>query len=72
MMIVLVAAIANLGPFETTSQAQAAGGLVAALALDEGSGTTAADASGNGNVGAIGSATWTTQGKFGGALTFNY
>ena len=36
MMIVLVATIANFGPFETTSQAQAAGGLVVALALDEG------------------------------------
>jgi uncharacterized repeat protein (TIGR01451 family) len=46
-------------------------GLVAAYSFDEGSGTTAADASGTGNTGTIGSATWSTQGKYGGALAFN-
>jgi hypothetical protein len=71
MMIVPIATIACFGPFETTNQVQAAGGLVAALAFNEGAGTSAADASGNGNVGAIGSATWSTQGKFGSALSFN-
>ena len=71
MMIVPIAAIACFGPFQITSQAQAAGGLVAALAFNEGSGTSAADASGNGNAGAKGSATWSTQGKVGNALSFN-
>jgi hypothetical protein len=41
------------------------------LGLDEGSGTQAADRSGNGNVGTISGATWTTQGKHGSALTFD-
>jgi hypothetical protein len=45
--------------------------LVAAYSFDEGSGTSVADASGNGNGGQIGSATWTTAGKYGKALTFN-
>jgi uncharacterized repeat protein (TIGR01451 family) len=46
-------------------------GLVAAYAFDEGAGTSAADASGGGNTGAIGTASWTTQGKYGSALSFN-
>jgi Concanavalin A-like lectin/glucanases superfamily len=46
-------------------------GLVAAYAFDRGSGSVAADASGNGNAGAILGATWTTRGRFGGALRFN-
>jgi hypothetical protein len=45
-------------------------GLVAAWGFDEGSGTTAGDATGNGHSGAIFNATWAT-GKFGGALSFN-
>ncbi len=45
--------------------------LVAAYSFNEGSGLTASDASGNGNTGAIGSATWTTAGKHGGALSFD-
>ena len=44
---------------------------VAAYSFNEGSGTTVADASGTGNAGTIGTATWTTQGKFGNALSFN-
>ena len=44
---------------------------VAAYGFTEGSGTSAADASGTGNTGAIGSATWTTSGKYGNALSFN-
>ena len=36
-----------------------------------GSGATTADASGNGNTGTITGATWTTQGRFGNALSFN-
>jgi len=46
-------------------------GLVAAYTFDEGTGTTVGDASGNGNVGTISGATWTTQGRFGKALVFD-
>ena len=46
-------------------------GLAAAYSFNEGLGTSAADASGNGNTGAIGTATWITTGKFGNALFFN-
>jgi hypothetical protein len=46
-------------------------GLVAAYSFDEGSGTTVFDASGNGNNGTIGGATWTTSGKYGNALVFD-
>src|SRR6185437_16301355 len=45
--------------------------LVAAYGFEEGSGSTAADSSGNGNTGQLANATWTTSGKFGGALSFN-
>jgi hypothetical protein len=45
--------------------------LVAAYSFNEGTGTTVADASGNGNTGTISGATWTTAGKYGGALVFN-
>src|SRR4029450_8148421 len=40
-------------------------------AFNEGSGSTTADASGNSHTGTITGATWTTQGKFGNALTFD-
>ena len=48
-------------------------GLVAAYGLDAGSGTTAADQSGNGNNGTLTNATWAgaSAGKFGNALSFN-
>jgi glucose/arabinose dehydrogenase len=46
-------------------------GLVAAYAFNEGTGTGVADASGTGNSGTIGTATWTTLGKYGNALSFN-
>ncbi|MBF8295227.1 MAG: hypothetical protein HW389_1772, partial [Bacteroidetes bacterium] len=39
--------------------------------FDQGSGTTVADASGNNLTGNIAGATWTTQGKYGNALSFN-
>jgi hypothetical protein len=45
--------------------------LVGAWGFDETTGTTAADASGRNNAGAITGATHTTAGKFGGALSFN-
>ena len=46
-------------------------GLVAAYSFDGGSGTTVADVSGNGNVGTIVGATWTTAGRYGNALSFD-
>lgn len=46
-------------------------GLVAAYAMDEGTGTTTTDWAGGGLNGAIAGATWTTQGKFGSALAFD-
>jgi uncharacterized protein (TIGR03437 family) len=51
--------------------APAAGSLSAAYGFNEGSGTTTADASGNGITGQIQAATWTTSGKYGDALSFN-
>jgi hypothetical protein len=48
-----------------------AAGLVGAYAFDAGSGTVAADASGNGNAGTIRGATWTTRGRFGRAMRFD-
>ena len=44
---------------------------VAVYTFDEGTGTTAGDASGNGLTGALTSTTWTAWGKHGGALWFN-
>jgi Concanavalin A-like lectin/glucanases superfamily/Bacterial Ig domain/Cadherin-like domain len=46
-------------------------GLVAAYGFNEGSGTSVSDASGNGRTGTISGATWSTQGKFGNALSFD-
>ena len=46
-------------------------GLVGAWAFAEGSGTTTADSSGNGNVGTLVGASWTTLGRYGNALSFN-
>jgi PKD repeat protein len=46
-------------------------GLVAAYGFEEGTGSTVSDLSGNGNPGAITGATWTTQGKYGNALSFD-
>src|SRR4030095_943456 len=53
-----------------TTPAGSPAGLVAAYGFDEGTGSTTADASGNGNIGAITNATWTTSGQFGAALVF--
>lgn len=46
-------------------------GLVAAYSFDEGAGGSTTDASGKNNTGTVSNATWTTAGKYGGALTFN-
>ena len=44
---------------------------VAAYGFNEGSGTTLTDSSGHGLNGTVSGATWTTAGKYGGALSFN-
>ena len=54
-----------------TRSASGSSGLVAAYSFDAGSGSSAADASGNGNTGTLSGASWTTAGKYGGALSFN-
>ena len=46
-------------------------GLVAAYAFNAGAGTTAADASGKQNTGAISGAQWVAQGRYGAALRFD-
>src|SRR5215204_190405 len=46
-------------------------GLVAAYGFDEVAGTTAADASGSGNVGPVSGETWSAAGRYGGALSFD-
>jgi hypothetical protein len=50
---------------------QPSSGPVAAYAFDEGSGTSLADASGNGHTGGISGASWSAQGRFGNALGFD-
>jgi chitodextrinase len=55
----------------STTTPVAISGLVAAYGLNEGSGTTIGDSSGNGISGALQSATWTAGGKYGNALSFN-
>ena len=51
--------------------ANAQTGPIAAYSFNEGSGTTVTDLSGNNITGTIVSATWTTSGKYGNALSFN-
>jgi glucose/arabinose dehydrogenase len=46
-------------------------GLVAAYAFNEGAGTSVTDFSGSGNVGTTSNTTWSTSGRYGGALSFN-
>jgi hypothetical protein len=46
-------------------------GLVAAYSFNEGTGTTLTDRSGRGHTGTVSGATWSTQGRFGGALSFD-
>jgi hypothetical protein len=55
----------------TISNTVAAAGPVAAYSFNQGSGTTAADSSGNGLTGTLAGATWTTAGHHGDALSFN-
>ena len=67
-------AAGNLSGYSSVQSATtpaAGSGLAAAYSFNEGVGTSVADASGNGNAGAIGSASWTTTGRYGNALSFN-
>ena len=68
-------AAGNVGPASNEANATVPTGpppgLVAAYGFDAGAGTTAVDQSGNGNLGTLSNATWSTTGKFGNALSFN-
>ena len=68
-------AAGNIGPASNEASATVVvappTGLVAAYGFDAGAGTTAVDQSGNGNLGTLSNATWSTTGKFGNALSFN-
>jgi hydrogenase maturation factor HypE len=55
----------------SVSNSQAASGLIAAYSFDQGTGSLAPDATGLGHTGTITGATWTSGGRFGGALVFN-
>lgn len=59
----------NVGNRSAPFELRLTNGLVAAYSFDAGSGTTVYDASGTGNHGTFTDATWTSAGKYGGALT---
>jgi hypothetical protein len=75
LTVVGALALCVAGGSATTAAAAGAAvtptGLVAAFSFDEGGGTIAADASGNGNTGTVSGAAWTTGGRNGGALSFD-
>ena len=66
--LAIFTAVLVLGP---ATGGAAPHGLVAAYSFDAGSGSLVADASGKGNDGALSGATWTTSGKYQGALSFD-
>ncbi|MDA0638794.1 Ig-like domain-containing protein [Nonomuraea sp. MCN248] len=71
-----VDAAGNLGPSSnevsaTVTAPPTTPGLVAAYGMDEGTGTTVGDSSGQNNTGAATDTTWTATGKHGKALSFN-
>jgi fibronectin type 3 domain-containing protein len=72
--VLAVDAVPNLSGYSNVASATTAAastGLVASYPFSEGTGTTTADRSGNANHGTITGASWTAQGKFGNALSFN-
>ncbi|MFT3863371.1 MAG: LamG domain-containing protein [Solirubrobacterales bacterium] len=71
--LALVLVICSCAVLATSpSHASAAGsGPVAAYSFDEGEGTTVEDVTGDGHTATIEGATWTTQGKYGGAMEFD-
>ena len=66
-----VSALLTLTTLTCVHSASAQNGLVAAYGFNEGSGTTTTDASGNANTGTLSGATWSTAGRYGGALAFD-
>ena len=69
LVVLLGALLVTVAPSRQATAASA--GLVAAYAFDEGSGSTVADASGNGHTGTVTNPAWATTGKYGRALQFN-
>jgi fibronectin type 3 domain-containing protein len=73
---VLTATAKDLSGNPTTSDAitvnvqNVVTGLVASYSFDEGAGNTLNDQSGNGNNGSVNNATWSSGGRYGGALLF--
>ena len=61
----------NVGSTTTPAAQGSTTGAIAVYAMNEGSGSTIGDASGNNITGTIQGATWTTSGKYSSALTFN-
>src|SRR5687767_11919815 len=55
------------GPLPAAAQT----GPVAAYGFNEGTGTTVADATGNGRIGTVSGAIWNGTGRFGSSLTFD-
>src|SRR3989442_7811946 len=70
-LICRLSAVLSLLLLVCAPSAVMAQGLVAAYSFNEGTGTTVADSSGNGNTGTITSGTWTAAGKYSNALVFN-
>ena len=67
----LVASASAIGAGSRGAASASATGLVAAYSFNDGSGTTTADVSGNGHPGTISGASWTNDGRYGGALSFD-
>ena len=61
--------IATAANRSVTVSNTAPSGLIAAYSFDAGSGPTVVDSSGNGIIGTLAGATWTTAGKYGNALS---
>src|SRR5687767_12724020 len=67
----LVASASAIGAGSRSAANASASDLVAAYSFNEGTGSTATDVSGNGHPGTVAGATWTTEGRYGGALSFD-
>ena len=71
MVACLVASASAVGAGSRGASSASSSGLVAAYSFNDGSGTTSADVSGNGHPGTISGASWTNDGRYGGALSFD-
>jgi len=72
LLIALLGACSDKERFQPVGVVrQALTGIVAAYSFDQGSGTTAPDATGLGHTGTLSGATWTSAGKYCGALSFD-